>query len=325
MPFTRRKIIVGMSITLTLLLSWLSIQSTSEKETKSKFSHLKTSLPLSRSPNSSSTYILYDRQTKQRIVFLAGPHKTSSSSIQTNLLEWITTPPTSQSSFQNWTWPLPIEMYHTHNCTLEQSKSFYVYMEALKEMKEHGRCIRSFYSASELQYLYEEVILQERKTGKNVLIATEAMDYIGTNLPALKKKDVLGKLLQGMPWNFANDGTMTGSQDDITVVISYRSPRIKHLKSLWHQCCIDVSFEEYLTKRLRTRMDPLRALDSLFLTGVFLSRGLKVVLLDMGGVLEQGYDMSSVIACDILQVDCTQKKTVVGIKQEPKIINVKSD
>jgi hypothetical protein len=202
-------------------------------------------------------------------------------------------------------------------------------MEALLEMNENGRCIRSFYSASELQNSYQEVILQEWKTGKNVLIATEAMDYIGTKSPALKKKDVLGKLLQGMPWNFANDGTMTGSQDDITVVVSYRSPRIQHLKSLWHQCCIEISFEEYLTEhltqRLRIRKDPLRALDSLFLTRKFLSRGLKVVLLDMGGVLEQGYDMASVIACDILQVDCTQKKSVVGMKEEPKIKNVKSD
>ena len=310
------------SILLSLVLFWLSIQFQFQSRIGSPNpkAHL-----LSRTPHTPSKTIFNNEPAKQRMLFLAGPHKTSSSSIQINLLEWITTPPTSQTSFQQWTWPLPTELYDAHNCTLEPSKSFYVYMEALKEMKKHGRCLRKYYSADQVRDLYQEIIWKEWKTGKHVLIATEAMDYIGTNRPQLMKKDVLQKLLLGMPWNFNRDGLTNGSQDDITVVVSYRSPRIKHLKSLWHQCCKEESFQDYLTQRLRTRMDPLRALDSLFLADTFLIRGLNVVLLDMGGVLEQGYDMASVIACDILQVDCAENKSIVGIKQDPKIMNVRSD
>ena len=69
---------------------------------------------------------------------------------------------------------------------------------------------------------------------------------------------------------------------------------------------------------------PIWYLDSLHLAQTFLDRGLKVVLVDMAGVLGRGYDMSQVIACDVLGADCDVNKHFLGgSNSSPIVANVR--
>ena len=90
MSFTRRKLAIAMAMALILVLAWISIESTPQNDfgidTSTPKPHLKTSLSLSKDPH----FTAASNETKpsistQRIVFLAGPHETSSTSIQSNL------------------------------------------------------------------------------------------------------------------------------------------------------------------------------------------------------------------------------------------------
>ena len=48
-----------------------------------------------------------------------------------------------------------------------------------------------------------------------------------------------------------------------------------------------------------------------------------VELIDMAGVMEKGYDLSNVIACDVLGVPCYSNKTLLGTVEQPVVKNVK--
>lgn len=67
-------------------------------------------------------------------------------------------------------------------------------------------------------------------------------------------------------------------------------------------------------------------LDSLNLVYKFLIQGINTVLIDLAGMLEKGYDLSNVIACDILGAVCTPRKHFFGdeTKERPIIANAKS-
>ncbi len=58
------------------------------------------------------------KQKKQRVFFLAGPHKTSSSSIQLNLYRWIKLGASPQLS-QHFSWPSPSKRYIEVGCEPE--------------------------------------------------------------------------------------------------------------------------------------------------------------------------------------------------------------
>lgn len=57
----------------------------------------------------------------------------------------------------------------------------------------------------------------------------------------------------------------------------------------------------------------------------FLEKGLTVTLVDMEGVVNHGYDISYIMACDILGANCNADKTFIGMEDEQaKIINIKN-
>ncbi len=172
---------------------------------------------------------------------------------------------------------------------------------------------------------YRRAFFDHWQKGSSLVIASEAMDFIASERYA-DPAGLLENIIGSLPWHANYPPTKaSGSDEDITVVVSYRAPRSTHLISLWHQCCMKkMSFHEYLTNRVDVRPDPLKSLDSLKLAKVFLDRGLKVILIDMAGVKANGYDMSIVIACDILGANCTPEKRFFGASEEdPAIANVK--
>jgi len=267
----------------------------------------------------------------QRVLLLVGPHKTSSSSVQSNILRWIFLEG-HEHIFPNWSWPIPEkfggEEFNSCGHNLRQRpKMFYAYIGTLNGMG-GDKCLRKAYKSigSKKEFIgeYEREFYKEWKEGKSLVIASEAMDFVSSLKTDGSK--LLDNILKGMPWSRHNamGNQLHGNNDDITVVVKYRTPRVKHLISLWHQCCMeDMNFYDFLTVYLPDEVDHLRSLDSLRLAEAFLDRNLKVILIDMEGVTEQGYDISDVIACDVMGALCTREKKIVGEIAPPIIANVK--
>jgi len=114
--------------------------------------------------------------------------------------------------------------------------------------------------------------------------------------------------------NYNNDNnqreTWKDMESDLTVVVKFRSPKVEHLISIWHQCCLEMTFEEYLMT-LDKKAGRLHILEGIRLANIFLKRGIKVILVDMSGVTEKGYDISNVIACDVLDAACSESKELL--------------
>lgn len=317
---------------------------------------------------------------KRRIVLLAGPHKTSSSSIQVNMFNWLHSDNNHNQDItglaQTWAYPTVEKAYIEHNCTINEhlnSKIFYPLIESIKgrdhktkkQIQKDNRCFSEL-TPGQVIDIYKHEIHSKWKEGYNILLASEALDFIASE----RRNDgpeILEKLLHILPRNAQNSprpqvqfsqlgnlrggvefeqdsgslfyeqlkeldhnvGAPSSNNNDlegITAVVAYRAPRVDHLISLWHQCCMtDMTFYEYLTERILTKSDALRSLDSLKLTQIFLDRKIPTILIDMSGVTNEGYDMSNIIACDVLNADCTDEKLFSDNEKDnaPQIANVK--
>jgi len=272
-----------------------------------------------------------NERKKQRVVLLAGPHKTSSSSEQYNIIRWLD----NDTFLPGWSWPAPM-IDDKGRCSSktshvsERPKIFYTYIGTLNGTGQN-KCLRKAYDAQgmtgkNLTQDFEQEFRKSWSKGSNLIIASEAMDFVLSAKYKDNKNILLNRILHGMPWNSYDDtGTrLEGSNDVITVVVHFRAPRVEHLISLWHQCCMDtMSFRNYLTIYVKSRKNALHSLNSLGLAEAFLEADLQVTLLDMSGISSRGYDTSNVVACDVLDADCTVNKTVVGDPTPPSIRNVK--
>ena len=252
----------------------------------------------------------------QRVLLFVGPHKTGSSSIQTNLHAWIRG---NRPGFEDWAWPIPPVLRDRKDFKDTYSKAFYVYSSSLRKRtcKTDKRMRGLGVNCNELKLLFRNEFVRYWRDGKSLVIASEGLDFVG-HLDGNGKRIHVDTILGEMPWNFGTNG----SKDDITVVINYRAPRREHLISTWHQCCMeDMSFSEYAAAKDRSGY---KSVDSLHLADKFLEAGVKVKLVDMAGVAGNSYDLSNVVACDILGVPCHSNKTLLGDSVHPKISNVKS-
>ena len=306
------------------------------------------------------------QQQHQRVLIIAGPHKTGSSSIQNSMYHWTlqhnhnasnstnTTDTSSSSSsssssnahFQNWSWPAP-DLDQVYQFTNHQEsmhwKIFYPFGEALHNCqisKHKGDPTKMKEYCLEIMKYYRKEFYTKWKEGYNLIIGTEALDLVGANKGAIRIDD----LLEQLPFNYKNDQPqlqpqpqpqpqpqlqqyerLNGSNEDITVVIKYRSPRVKHLISWWHECCMNqMNFLQFLQLEMAKRPDRgSRIVDSLQLVQRFLDYGLHVVLIDLGGVGIHGYDVSNVIACDVMGIPCNHNKIIEGETEEPQIKNQK--
>ena len=272
---------------------------------------------------------------QQKVLLLAGPHKTGSSSIQSNLVRWVYDNKDNKNYNsgrlvdKQWAWPSPSSKFQQDGCIPQHSEPliFYWWVDALNGKKNDLNCVghqnvtgvpQVYKTRDQFIDVYSQAMYDKWMEGHNLVIASEAMDFIGQqNSPNWGGPELLDKIIAQLPWRYDNekdDPTFTsvpGSDEDITVVVAYRAPRSSHLISIWHQCCMakGMSFYEFLTtKYFEVAKDPLKSLDSLNLAKVIMEKGIKVVLVDMVGVTSMGYDISNVIACDVLEADCTPSK-----------------
>ena len=204
-------------------------------------------------------------------------------------------------------------------------KIFYPFGEALKGCRLRSS-LKEILSCEEALQLYRNEFKKYWDEGYSLVIGTEAFDLVASDSTPIH----VDELLDQMPWNQRSDeggkkNISSGSNDDVTVVLKYRSPRVQHLISWWHQCCMKkMSFSKFLEIEMTEYVERgSRIIDSLQVVERFTDRGLNVVLIDLSGVMEKGYDLSNVIACDIMKVPCTENKIIEGEADDPLIKNQK--
>jgi len=265
----------------------------------------------------------------QRVVLVAGPHKTASSSEQHNIVRWV-----NDGFLPGWSWPTPTMYSKICGHKDIQPKMFYAYYGTLNGGAE-SKCLPKWYDShgmngKNLTHDFEKEFRNSWSQGNNLIIASEAMDFVSSLSQNSHRYKLRNRILNGMPWNSYDDPAtrLQGSNDDITVVVHFRAPRVDHLVSLWHQCCMDtMSFRDYLIvyvpSGFKRGVDKLHSLNSLRLVEAFLEKKLQVTLLDMSGISFRGYDTSNILACDVLDADCTSNKTIEGDPITPSILNVK--
>mmetsp|Transcript_29759 Transcript_29759/g.59296 ORF Transcript_29759/g.59296 Transcript_29759/m.59296 type:complete len:423 (-) Transcript_29759:137-1405(-) len=276
---------------------------------------------------------------KQNVVLLVGPHKTGSTSIQANLFNWLHNDSHPSKLAPSWAWPSPLEDMMDAGCKdiidYDEMKKFALIYQWTKAMREDDdkekrgiKCMFSpngtqIYSVDQYLAFYEKEFHRQWVDGRGLVTASEALDMIGESK---KGSRVLKRVVAQLPWHSNTVPAADGSDSDITAVVAYRSPRSKHLESLWHQCCMDKeSFEHYLIHLNDRSWFPTHSLDSLNLANQFLKEGIKTLLIDLAGVLVEGYDVSNVIACDVLGAACTTEKRFMGaLDEKPIIANAKN-
>lgn len=274
-------------------------------------------------------------QTGQRIVILAGPHKTASSSIQESMYTWTSTGP---QLLPTWSWPVPQEVLEVCEEEAEfdsqkrkcHAKGFYPLAEAINTHDpSHSRQTFLSHSKPEVMGFYRDAMEKEWKDGYNLIIGTEGLDFL-----VLRDYTNFDNFLSVLPLKeeqkVDNGIEVWGAEKkDVTVVVKFRAPRVQHLISVWHQCCAKkMTFMEFLRTLQGKNERKLHILASLELSEIFLKRGFDVVLMDMGGIIHSGYDISNVVACDILEANCTKEEEILSVSGEeensfPIIKNVK--
>jgi len=276
-------------------------------------------------------------QSNQRIVILAGPHKTGTTSLQNNIMQWTSKNQKPNTLSSRWVWPVPslITQYESedlNNWKWNEAKGFYALMEALRDdlkYKVTNRTIFQEMNKKEVIYTYANEFLHAWRTGKNIVLGSEALDFV------VKDRDgslILEELLQIMPWNFnrqhyalKNLRIMNGTDSDVTMVVTYRTPRVDHLVSIWREWNQRrhknnrLTFYEWILWTGNT----LGAIDSLKMVELFRKRGLYVILLDGEGMKSKGLDSSGVVSCDILGAKCNEDKVVIGLEGQKITKNVK--
>ena len=262
-----------------------------------------------------------EEEANRRVVILAGPHKTGSTSIQNNFHKW--TGP-DQYLLQKWAWPVPsivtkYEMQDENNSKWNPSKGFYALAEILRNprRKNTKRVVFEEVSKVDLLGYYNNEFLKAWMMGYNLIIGSEAFDNV------IKDEgdgvEIIDRLIRLLPWNYNLDDSDHSKNDKITVVVTYRVPRVKHLLSIWRETKQKgQSFQEWMS----ITRNKLGAIDSLGLTEIFLKKGLRVVIADIAGISNAGYEISNVIACDVLNATCTKEKHVDG-SDPPFVLNTK--
>jgi len=158
----------------------------------------------------------------------------------------------------------------------------------------------------------------DRFTDLNGSLGAEAGDFIVRE--EIQPDVFINGLLSVMPWADDADGPLHGSKDNVTIVLTYRAPRVDHYVSYWHMAGDPPALRQWTLEM----QNQLNALDPLGVAQIYLNHGFKVVILDTSGINSQGVDLSNAVACDVLKVPC-EGANVLGNTIPPEVRNHRDD
>jgi hypothetical protein len=266
---------------------------------------------------------------RQRMCILAGPHKTGTSSVQANMYRWSkrtinftdTETDFPPDPILNWIWPVPltiakIESNDTKTFNWSPAKIYYPMMEALIPLKRRSkRTLFKKYTATEISGMYRDTLSAYWNEGNDIVFGTEAMDLIvkfpdGPSMLHTISDNILPNTIEGR---------------DVTAVVMYRTPKINHLLSIWHENCnkqSDPKFYEWIT----TTSNTFGPIDSLGMVDMMLKEtNWNIVLIDLNMVRLDDWDISNFVACKVLGEDCANK-TLKGLNgAKPVVKNVRKN
>jgi len=290
---------------------------------KSCITHNYAESSLQRNTTSSSELFINHELIKvpveeRRIVFMAGPHKTGSTSIQVNLATW-----SLNELLGNWRWGI-----NNTDCVFENISKLRQgrdpakrkielrfakgYSPLMNLLAETGNSYpRNEKDQSALIQCYKNQLNALWQDGYNLVLGSEAADF------GLRKKVDAQKFVHGilsiMPIVRKKDFSIT---ERITFVVTYRYPRVDHYISYWHMAGNPPALREWT---LETPYE-LHPLNPLGLAKFYLDFGFHVVILDSSGLYQERVDLSNAVACDILKVPCVNSQIMYN-PHPPEIRN----
>eukprot|EP01084_Bolivina_argentea_P125644 222588_1 len=248
-----------------------------------------------------SQSIEYDKPTKkQRIVLLAGPHKTGSTSVQTNIANW-----SLSGILEDWSWPCPQNDAYAYNKQIH-AKCFARLLWALDNRS------KKVMNPHETQLMYSKTFQRLWNNNKSIVFGAEYTDHVIAN--EFEGELIIGNLMRFMPCYPCNIY-------QIEVVITYRTPRVTHLISLWHQISKQnnvTHLSEFIQRVLHTFFFIINPLG---MAQRFAMKNISTRIIDTSGIARQNIDLSLVIACHILKVSC-ENNTIIGLINNPVRLNV---
>lgn len=313
-----------------------------------------------------------EQRRRQRIVILAGPHKTASTTLQSFLYEvagqavWLRPENRPKQkghrkrphpAFRGWSWPVGVpEETKAYGVKQMSSAKFHAPLAALvtgiarvddlpgfKKVQAGDPERRREFLAAAAGY-FRDIFAVPWSEGSNLVIGTEALDGLVMALggettmwpmpndewaPVTDAGEgearhvdphsaaMIGRLLDVLPWNVTAAASPSWAKrpqrlrlSDIEVHVNYRTPRIDHAVSVWHQLHNGTTLQEFFARHSQE----LYIANSLALALQFVRRGLRTTLVDMAGAAAAaaaaaGDDATDlvevqrgVLACDVLRI-----------------------
>ena len=257
------------------------------------------------------------RDLQPTVVILPGPHKTGSTTTQLCMADWSVE---GKSYLHDWSWPVPsqedrekLNVYSFYR----RDKGFAALAIA---QREYGK-VDPRYNLTLVYETYRKTLNHSWKNGKNIVFGSEEFDRIIENKPWTNHlmDVILSMLPESAPRNNLPVGRPFNARRDVEVVLNYRTPRIGHLRSIWHEIEPDrpgkpgKSFKAFL---LEHSPDDFKLVDTLGLALHFLRRDLKTTIVHLSGMKEEKRDLCHVIACDIMMANCTKSGFLDTVPQD---------
>lgn len=310
-----------------------------------------------------------------KIVILAGPHKTGSSTIQSFMANWageiISVLHSSNNNNtqrkkdqQQWVWPLG----RVDECSSAgiqekwcgETQKFYAPLAVALIGRD-----KSFFKAAERDKIYanDQMVVEDSVIGyyralmkqvwqqqlqqqqwKKIVFGSEEIDKLLVQVYeteedphiSLVADEYFKRLLSVLPWDEngnESDNSSIGNHGasaaaiaqrqpslklrDVEVVLNYRTNRLSHLRSLWHQVGGLLSFAEFLSLPSSGFSENLVVVDTLGLALQFVRRGIRTTIIDMQGITERAEKdeflsaeasakiggLQAVVACNVLRAE----------------------
>lgn len=293
-----------------------------------------------------------------RIVLLAGPHKTASTTLQ-DFFEKLTglsisvkdNDEISITDYPNaeWVWPVGIKKEIDGEFrTLKSPNKFYASLTSFLSGRRAKMYFPSWKDKTEEELndsrmriagYFRSLFGRPWKDGMKIVIGAESFDSLvlslGENYTAASNRgeethispdsgDMIDILLDLLPFEEnlnkldANGHIRTPplQLEDIEIHINYRTPRIDHVVSIWHQLGRGVNLKKFVMqmgakRKERKNQRSFYQLNSLALALQFVRKGIKTTIVDMKGVFEMD-SKNSTLASARSDIGNNATGTVVG-------------
>lgn len=128
----------------------------------------------------------------------------------------------------------------------------------------------------------------------SIIMGSEEID--GILAENLDGDEILDKIFSILPPN---------PRSVMDVVVAYRSPKVEHLLSLWREVGVQLwnqTFAEFIFNP--EAYAHIHTIESLPLVEKFLSKGLRVVLVDIRGLKMHKVETTQLLGCDLMRESC---------------------